>query len=100
MGMLMHRHESFRNRHEAAAVETTPEPPVVVLRFEEMTVAQLRVFAAGQGIELGKARLRPQLLAVIDQALTERANAELEAASENQEPVANPDDQEGSGLTD
>lgn len=93
MGMLMHRHQSYRDRHKTAAQTTEPaaEPQVVELRLNDMTVKELRAFGAGQGVDVKGLTRKGELITAIDTALIDRANAELaeveaQAAALNEAP--------------
>lgn len=69
MGLLMRRHESYRNRDAAPAPQAPGKP------IEELTVPELKALAAQLQIDLGQAKKKAEILAVLDEAFTARANA-------------------------
>lgn len=90
MGLLMHRHESYKNRHkdrEAAADSAPAAEPVVAYSnrleyLDTLTVKELKAFAADHQVDLGGARAKAVIMAVIDGALTDRDREEAEKAAQ------------------
>lgn len=80
MGMLMHRHKSYRERHKAQAEPEPPAPaeaaPAEEKQLKDMTIAEMRELATAQGIDLGAAKKRQEILDAIQAELEARAKAE------------------------
>lgn len=96
MGMLMHRHKSYRERHQAA--EPAPPAPAVPAApaekpLADMTIAEMREVATAQGIDLGAAKKRQEILDTITTELEARAKA----AQEPQEPQGSQGDGDDGG---
>lgn len=72
MGMLMHRHENYRNRR--AAVEPLEHRPAVAL--ESYTIAQLRELAQLHDVDLADLSRKGEIIAAITAAWEPAATAE------------------------
>ena len=105
MGMLMHRHDPYRNRHAPEESSTAlAHRPAVVL--ESYTVAQLRELAASHDVAITTAMRKPDLIAAInaawDAALAPGAPSDGDGVNEPTAPTETDDGDDGGGasLTD
>lgn len=98
MGMLMHRHKSYRERHKAQAEPEPPAPaeaaPAEEKQLADMLVAELREVAAAEGVDLTGLKKKDEFRAAIEAA----RKAAAEAAQEPQEPQGSQGD-DGGGDT-
>ena len=85
MGMLMHRHETYRNRNAPAAPEAQATPPAAL---STLTVPQLRELAEQRGVDLQGATRKAEIVAALEAA---ESAAPADAAS---------DEHDGASLTD
>lgn len=97
MGMLMHRHKSYRERHKAQAEPEPPAPaeaaPAEEKQLADMLVAELREVAAAEGVDLTGLKKKDEFRAAIEAA----RKAAAEAAQEPQEPQGSQGDGDDGG---
>lgn len=96
MGLLMHRHASYRNRNAPTPAAAPPAEAEGEARdIHELPIAELRELAAHTQIDLGKAKTKAQILEALETAFVARANAGNPVGELVNPPPANPEQGEG-----